>query len=332
MLRGHGQLVVAGAVGFGLGVLFTRLNIASAIVECAQDLYCRLTEDEKKARQRKLRNRVHAIIKQSGKYEEIIGPASRNQRVVPHPSVQHKTYEFSATGEDLPYALFVPPSYQAGTPAPLIVGLHGNGGPHDAIMGCGRASILSDAGRHGAIIVTPLGYHRSAWYGARTTQMMTRRDISLETQLSEQDVMEVLALIRKEYTIDPDRIYLLGHSAGGAGAYHLAMKYPQLFAAVAVACPGVFDDADGKMGYKHTLNDLPLIKHLPVFVLCGDEDMLRLHERARVWVAKMRELGMTHEYLEIAGGKHIDVLFENGRESVTRIVDFLCSHRRPASS
>ena len=48
------------------------------------------------------------------------------------------------------------------------------------------------------------------------TQMMARRDISLETELSEQDVMEVLALIRKEYTIDPDRIYLLGHSAGGA--------------------------------------------------------------------------------------------------------------------
>lgn len=41
------------------------------------------------------------------------------------PRVQHLTYEFSPTGERLPYALYVPPSYVPGTPAPLVVCLHG---------------------------------------------------------------------------------------------------------------------------------------------------------------------------------------------------------------
>ena len=40
-------------------------------------------------------------------------------------------------------------------------------------------------------------------------------------ELSEKDVMNVLALVRKEYSIDDKRIYLIGHSMGGGGTWHL---------------------------------------------------------------------------------------------------------------
>ena len=41
-------------------------------------------------------------------------------------------------------------------------------------------------------------------------------------ELSEQDVMNVLAIAQDRYSIDKSRIYLWGHSMGGAGTYHLA--------------------------------------------------------------------------------------------------------------
>ena len=37
--------------------------------------------------------------------------------------------------------------------------------------------------------------------------------------------MNVLALVRKEFNVDDQRIYLMGHSQGGGGARHLAEKY-----------------------------------------------------------------------------------------------------------
>jgi poly(3-hydroxybutyrate) depolymerase len=55
------------------------------------------------------------------------------------------------------------------------------------------------------------------------------------SQLSEQDVMNVLDLVRRAYRIDPARIYLMGNSMGGVGTLYLAAKYPETWAAIAPA-------------------------------------------------------------------------------------------------
>ena len=54
-------------------------------------------------------------------------------------------------------------------------------------------------------------------------------------QLSEQDVMNVVGIVRKQYRIDPTRIYLAGNSMGGVGTLYLAVRYPEVWAAVAPA-------------------------------------------------------------------------------------------------
>ena len=41
-------------------------------------------------------------------------------------------------------------------------------------------------------------------------------------ELSELDVMNVLAIVRKDFNVDPSRIYLWGHSMGGGGAESLS--------------------------------------------------------------------------------------------------------------
>lgn len=46
------------------------------------------------------------------------------------------------------------------------------------------------------------------------------------------DAMEVLKLAQEKLRHDPSRVYVTGHSMGGHGAWHLAVTYPDQFAAV----------------------------------------------------------------------------------------------------
>ena len=232
--------------------------------------------------------------------------ANDDEQLIDDPRVQHRSYAFPGTGESIPYAVFVPSSYDRNQAAPLIVSLHGLGRTHDWLMG--YHGLLDQAEANGYIVVTPLGYIRRGWYGSRTIDDME------DGKRSEQDVMNVLQLMRDEFNVDSDRIYLWGHSMGGAGTYHIAAKYPDLFAGLGVAAPA--PEADAPMAA--ILED---IKHLPIFVLQGDEDTAVPVERTRAWVAKMAELGMQHVYVEIPGGDH-SLLISQDSENMRKFVDF----------
>ena len=229
-----------------------------------------------------------------------------DEQHIDDPRVQHRNYEFPGTGESIPYAVFVPSSYDNSQPAPLIVSLHGLGRTHDWLMG--YHGLLDQAEANGYIVVTPLGYIRRGWYGSRTLDDMQ------DAERSEQDVMNVLQLMRDEFSVDSNRIYLWGHSMGGAGTYHIAAKYPDMFAGLGVAAPA--PEADAPMNT--ILNN---IKHLPIFVLQGDEDAAVPVERTRAWVAKMQELGMQHVYVEIPGGDH-SLLISQDAVNMQKFVDF----------
>jgi len=60
---------------------------------------------------------------------------SDDEQHIDDPRVQHRSYEFPGTGESIPYAVFVPSSYDSSQGAPLIVSLHGLGRSHDWLMG-----------------------------------------------------------------------------------------------------------------------------------------------------------------------------------------------------
>ena len=231
---------------------------------------------------------------------------SDDEQHIDDPRVQHRNYEFPGTGESIPYAVFVPSSYDSSQGAPLIISLHGLGRSHDWLMG--YHGLLDQAEENGYIVVTPLGYIRRGWYGSRELDDMQ------DAQRSEQDVMNVLQLMRDEFSVDSNRIYLWGHSMGGAGTYHIAAKYPDIFAGLGVAAPA--PEADAPMN-----NILNNIKHLPIFVLQGDEDAAVPVERTRAWVAKMQELGMQHVYVEIPGGDH-SLLISQDAVNMQKFVDF----------
>jgi len=95
--------------------------------------------------------------------------------------------------------------------------------------------------------------------------------------------------------VDSKRIYLMGHSMGGGGTWHIGIKFSDTWAGLAPIAPATFRSPD----------ELQKIKSIPVILVQGDKDRLVPVRGARRWASKMQELGMTHKYIEVEGGNHI---------------------------
>ena len=93
-------------------------------------------------------------------------PAQRGGRGAIDPRVQQRTYLFTDTNEQLPYAVFVSSKVSKDKKNPLIVALHGLGGDQNTMM---RANALQLAEEGGYIMVGPMGYNSSGWYGTPST-------------------------------------------------------------------------------------------------------------------------------------------------------------------
>jgi len=231
--------------------------------------------------------------------------ATDDESMIDDPRVLHRSYTFAETGETVPYAVFVPDSYNADSPAPLVVSLHGLGRTYDWLMG--YEGFLDYAEEYGFIVVTPLGYVRRGWYGSRPTEN------PVHAERSEADVMNVIARVKDEFSVDEERTYLWGHSMGGAGTYHIAVNNPGMFAALAVAAPAPHPRQSPTM--------LSEIRDTPILVIQGTEDELVSVEMTRRWVAAMRAIGMPHVYVELEDADHTNFIARD-RANMRKVVNF----------
>ena len=123
-------------------------------------------------------------------------------------------------------------------------------------------------------------------------------------ELSEKDVMNVLAMMLDEFDVDEDRIYLTGHSMGGAGTLYLGSKHADLWAAIAPVAPAAFSMTDDRAEILGRLD----AAGVPVLLVHGDEDEAVPVDLARTWAATMDEIGIEHEYVELPGVTHGPVI------------------------
>ena len=121
--------------------------------------------------------------------------------------------------------------------------------------------------------------------------------------MSEKDVMNILDMMRKEFNVDENRIYIMGHSMGGAGAMYLGVKYASIWAGIGAMAP-----ATAPAGINPNNYPLAPAKDIPFVIVQGDMDPLVPVAGARLWIDKMKELNITHHYVEVAGGDHGSVL------------------------
>jgi predicted peptidase len=218
------------------------------------------------------------------------------------PRAQIRTYHFADTNESIPYAVFVSSKVRKDRKNPLIIALHGLGGTHTSLL---RGNALDLAEQGGYIIVGPMGYNPRGWYGissggrGRSGRGTDPNDPPNLRELSEKDVMNVLDIIRREFSVDERRTYLMGHSMGGAGTFYLGVKYASNWAAIAAIAPAAFSLQP---------SSLSAIREMPVIVIQGDADTAVPVENTRRWIDTIKELGMTHKYVEIPGGDHGSVI------------------------
>jgi predicted peptidase len=233
------------------------------------------------------------------------------------PRVQQRTYSFAETNESLPYAVYVSSKVRRDQKAPLIVALHGLGGTPNSLL---RGNALDLAEQGGYILVGPMGYNPGGWYGSPVIE--GRRgggppQPANLAELSERDVLNVLDLVRREFNVDENRTYLMGHSMGGAGTFHLAVKHPGNWAAIAAIAPAAF---------RLQPSSLAAIPRTPIIVVHGDADTVVPVSVSRTWVEFMKQHQMTHTYLEIAGGDHGNVI----TTGMPDIFKFFAEHPRAA--
>ena len=244
--------------------------------------------------------------------------------------IQELSYQFEGApwssvvyenvGVEMEYQMYVPTTYDGSTAYPLMVLLHGLGSNPGGVI---RYQGLTDlAEERGYIVAAPMGYNSRGWYGSRGTSRASNRgddgnDPANLGDLSELDVMNVLAMTLEGYNIDRDRIYLAGHSMGGGGTWHLGIKYPDIWAGLGPVAPAIYTSPDA----------LSAITHIPVIIIQGDEDRLVNVDIARRWVAQMQELGMTHQYVEIPGGDHSRIIARDP-DNVKAIFDFFDQQRK----
>jgi predicted esterase len=225
-------------------------------------------------------------------------------------------YLLETASEIMPYHMYVPTSYNGSRTYPLIIALHGLGGTEDAFFDNYDKAFPPLAEQHGYIVAAVLGYRVDGSYGWGLGNPPADPNARRTQDLSEQDVMHVLELARKNYKIDPNRIYLMGHSMGGIGTWKLAPKYPDIWAAIAP-----FSGS----GAPATLER---IKGVPEFVVHGDNDPTVNVQGSRTMVAKMKELGIEVKYVEVPGGNHGSVVAPN----FAGMFDFFDAHRKTAKS
>src|SRR5262249_32844073 len=154
---------------------------------------------------------------------------------------------------------------------------------------------------HGYIVATPLGYRRNGGYGRVPPIANPDAETSRMVRLSEQDVMNVLRLVRQQYNIDASRIYLMGHSMGGNGTWTIGSKYAETWPAIApIAGGGVSPETTPV----HKLKD----SNVPVMIVHGDADKTAPVEASRAMAAELRKMGVELEYVEVKGAGHSDVV------------------------
>jgi predicted peptidase len=246
------------------------------------------------------------------------GPPRFPMTIEPDARVQQKAYAFAPTGEEMKYALYVSSKVKPDVPAPLIVALHGMGGDSNFIV---RGKLVDLAEEGGYIVVGPMGYNVIGWYGSPVIVMGggEPKPANLDG-LSELDVMNVMEIARSQYNIDPNRIYLMGHSMGGAGTIYLGQKHAEKWAAAAAIAPAAFM-MQPRAG--EVLAPFKAAK-VPLMITEGTADNVVPPDSVRAWAAAAADLGMEHEYIEKDGLDHGTII--NG--SMDEIFRFFAAHKR----
>jgi polyhydroxybutyrate depolymerase len=135
-----------------------------------------------------------------------------------------------------PYSEFVPSSYSSTSAVPLVIALHGYGSSGKQLESFVNFKAVAE--QRGFILVTPDGT-----VDATGRQFWNATEVCCNFFMDIDDdayLISILNDMESKYSIDPKRIYFVGHSNGGFMSYRMACKHSDRIAAIASLAGATF--------------------------------------------------------------------------------------------
>ncbi len=213
---------------------------------------------------------------------------------------QQLEYVDKETGVTVPYCLYVPTNYDATKKYPVVFALHGSGQRSQSVdMVLKRYQMAtvwakdSEAGKNECIVLAPQCATKDD--SINWTTLMQYRAGTAEDSFQLLDTSKaaynLLLKVMDEYSVDKDRVYMTGLSAGGFATYALAIEHPETFAAIVPVCGGANPEK------------VSAIKDMPMWIFHAADDPT---------VNPEEYLYPTLEALDAAGIEYKSTIYDKG--------------------
>jgi len=215
-------------------------------------------------------------------------------------------------GERLPYRLYVPLGYDANQKYPLLLWLHGGDGRGSdnvkQISGNNQLATHFWAGKDVQLKfpmfeLVPQCPSGDNWSDPELNQPTKWLELT----------MSALAEVEKEFSIDPDRVYLAGQSMGGLGVWSTLQAYPGKWAAAVIL--SAYDN----------FTNVNALAHTPLWVFQGAAD-----ETVPVTLVRdmMKQLNKAHSNLRYTEYPKTDHEVWNKAFAEADLLPWLSSQKR----
>lgn len=189
-------------------------------------------------------------------------------------------------------------------PSGLLLALHGGGeGQGDAGSAFG---IYAGAVKNGMTVIAP--------------EVMKKVSSAWNEEAEEQFVLDLIEAAKRTFPIDPDRIYIAGHSMGGDGSWMIGGRNADVFAAASPLAGSIMPYmAEGKLNRIDTPRSdylglmegvLPNLMHVPYWIAHSADDRNEAIHPDDIAVERLKTLGgrfpgrYEHVYDRIDGNGH----------------------------
>lgn len=151
-------------------------------------------------------------------------------------------------GNEMIYYLYVPDDYSEEKEYPVVVVPHGGGQfrvpSKDTLIRTAQPTTFVKYEKD-AIIIVPHGNYSDLSFEGQIGWV----DGDLKTTMFGEAVYDILMDVCANYSVDEDKISVIGGSMGGAGTMGIVAAHPETYAAAVVVCPAVSASNTAAMKY-----------------------------------------------------------------------------------
>jgi pimeloyl-ACP methyl ester carboxylesterase len=160
-------------------------------------------------------------------YDRLQELCRQSQESQPAPGeMTTRYYRSDIDGSVQPYAVWLPRNYDPAGKYPLVIQLHGTN--FKEVLSGSRLTYRGMGGPQWIEPNLPVIYAHC--FGGPTT---------FYQGMGEVDVLRVIDEAKRLFAVDPDQVFIMGHSMGGAGSYTVGLHYPDRFGGIMAGDPAM---------------------------------------------------------------------------------------------